>query len=206
MSFFKKIGKSIADFFVNLWNVICNKVKDAKAAIKENPRVILEKTRTITFALIIFVMAFAGIYFILQADQQLKKEMWKVYREIKNMNVVDKETGEKVYEVSQAVILGQSKALCLIIAILLSFGSSIVSAFSETKKENKILVYALKGIALVLAIGFIIFVAKFDTTYLTAKGIKTFEEFKVLAIILGSLGAGLIATNIVSNAVLGIEE
>ena len=206
MSFFKKIGKSIADFFVNLWNGICNKVKDAKAAIKENPRVILEKTRTITFALIIFVMAFAGIYFILKADLELKSRMWKVTSEIKKLSAVNKETGERLYDVNQGTILGLSKSLCLMIAIVLSFGSAIISAFSEIKKSNKALVYTLKGISLVLAVGFVVFVVKFDTIYLTTAGIKEFVGFKPLAIILGSLGAGLIATNIVSNAVLGIEE
>ena len=206
MSFFSKIGKSIADFFVNLWNGICDKYNKAKAAIKKDPKIVLEKTRTITFVLVILVMSIAGIYFILKADQELKSRMWKVSSEIKKLSAKDKDTGERLYDVNQGTILGLSKSLCLMIAILLSFGSAIVSAFSELKKENKVLVYALKGIALVLGVGFVVFVMKFDTIYLTTAGIKEFVAFKPLAIILGCTGVGILVVNIVSNAILGIEE
>ena len=199
MSFFKKVWQSIADFF-------SVKYQKAKAAIKKDPKIVLEKTKTVAFVLIIFVMAIAGIYFILKADQELKSKMWKVTEEFKKLNVKDKETGKTVNNANQAIILGQSKALGLMIAIILSFGSAIVSAFSEVKRSNKILVYALKGIALALAVGFVVFVMKFDTWYLTKAGIKQFAEFKSLAIILGIAGAGLITINIVSNAILGIEE
>ena len=199
MSFFKKVWQSIADFF-------SGKYQKAKAAIKKDPKIVLEKTKTVAFVLIIFVMAIAGIYFILKADQELKSKMWKVTEEFKKLNVKDKETGKTVNNANQAIILGQSKALGLMIAIILSFGSAIVSAFSEIKRSNKILVYALKGIALALAVGFVVFVMKFDTWYLTKAGIKQFAEFKSLAIILGIAGAGLITINIVSNAILGIEE
>lgn len=202
MSFFKKIK----DFFVNLWKTLCTKLNKAKEEIKKNPKVILEKTRTVAFVLIIFVMAIAGIYFILKADQELQSRMWKVTSEIKKLNVKDKETGELVNQANQAIIIGQSKSLCLMIAIILSFGSAIVSAFSEMKKSNKVLVYILKGIALVLAVGFVVFVTKFDAWYLTKAGIKTFADFKPLALVIGYAGVGLIVLNIVSNAVLGIEE
>ena len=206
MSFFKKIGNSIADFFTNLWKNVCAKLQSARKAIKKDPKVILEKTRTVAFVLIIFVMAIAGIYFILKADQELKSRMWKVTKEIKKLNVKDKETGELVNQANQAIILGQSKSLSLMIAIILAFGSSIVSAFSEMKKSNKVLVYILKAIALVLAVGFVVFVMKFDTWYLTNEGIKVFADYKPLALVIGYLGIGLIVVNIVSNAILGIEE
>ena len=92
------------------------------------------------------------------------------------------------------------------VAILLSFGSAIVSAFSETKKSNKVLVYCLKAISLVLAVGFVVYMFKFDTEFLTNRGIKTFAEFKTMSIVLGFAGIAAIITNITSNAILGIEE
>ena len=145
MNFFEKI----ADFFKRKFN-------EAKTAIKEDPKIILEKVRTISFTLIIFVMAIAGIYFILKADQEVTSKMWQVTSEIKKIGEKDAE-GNAV-KVSQAILIGKSKSLALMIAIILSFGSAIVSAFSETKKSNKVLVYILKAIALVLAVGFVIFI------------------------------------------------
>lgn len=193
MNFFRKI----VEFFKR-------KFEEAKIAVKENPRIILEKVRIISFALIIIMMAVAGIYFILKADQELTSKMWQVTEEIKKMGEKDKD-GNPV-PINQAVLIGKSKSFGLMIAILLSFGSAIVSAFSETKRSNKVLVYVLKTIALALAVGFVVYMVSFDTTFLTSRGIKLFAEFKTMSIILGCIGAGLIATNITSNAILGIEE
>lgn len=193
MNFFRKI----VEFFKR-------KFEEAKTAVKENPRIILEKVRIISFALIIIMMAVAGIYFILKADQELTSKMWQVTEEIKKMGEKDK-NGNPV-PINQAVLIGKSKSFGLMIAILLSFGSAIVSAFSETKRSNKVLVYVLKTIALALAVGFVVYMVSFDMTFLTSRGIKLFAEFKTMSIILGCIGIGLIATNITSNAILGIEE
>ena len=51
----------------------------------------------------------------------------------------------------------KNKAVWLLVSVLLSFGSSIVCFFSETVKDKPKLVYLLKGIALALAIGFIVY-------------------------------------------------
>lgn len=202
MDFIKKIASGIGNFFSK---TIPAKFKAAIEAIKKDPKIIVEKTRTITFALIILVMAFAGIMFILRADQELTSKMWKVTEEIKKIGETDRETGEPV-KVSQGVLIGQSKSLALMIAIILSFGAAVLSVFSEHNKSNKPLVFILKGIALVLVAGFIFFVMKFDGWYLTARGIKTFAEFKTMPIIIGGVGAGLIVINIVTNVWLGIED
>ena len=193
MNFFRKT----LDFFKRKFN-------EAKTAIQNDPKVILEKARLISFVSIIFIMAIAGIYFILKADQELTSKMWQVTEEIKKMG--EKDADGNPVPISQAILIGKSKSFGLMIAIIFSFGSAIVSAFSETKKSNLILVYSLKAIALILAIAFVVFMFKFDTEFLTARGIKLFAEFKTMSIILGFIGIAAIATNITSNAILGIEE
>lgn len=193
MNFFKKL----AEFFKR-------KFEEAKTAIKEDPKIILKKIRTISFILIIFVMAIAGVYFILKADLELDKKFWLVTSESKKIG--QKDSNGNPVPVSQAILIGKSISFAMMLAIILSFGSAIVSAFSETKKSNKVLVYILKAIALVLAVGFVIFMFSFDTTFLTSRGIKLFAEFKSMSIVLGFIGIALIATNITSNAILGIEE
>lgn len=193
MNFFRKT----LDFFKRKFN-------EAKTAIKNDPKIILEKVRSISFVLIIFVMAIAGIYFILKADQELTSKMWVVTDEIKKMG--DKDADGNPIPISQAILIGKSKSFGLMIAIILSFASAIVSAFSETKKSNLILVYFLKSLALALAIGFIVYMFRFDVEFLTSRGIKIFAEFKTMSIVLGIIGATAIATNITSNAILGIEE
>ena len=193
MGFFRKL----AEFFKR-------KLEEAKVAIKDDPKVILQKVRIISFIAIVVIMAIAGIYFILKADLELSSKYWQVTAEINKVGTKDK-NGNPII-VSQAVLLGKSKSLGLMIAVFLSFGSAIVSAFSETKKSNLVLVYALKTIALVLAIGFLVFMYKFDVEFLTSRGVKLFAEFKSMAIFLGYVGIALIVTNITSNAILGIEE
>ena len=182
----------------------CEKIEEAKAAIKNDPKIILEKIRIISFILIIVVTAISGIYFILQADLELTSKMWQVTAEINKIGTNDADGNPVI--VSQAILIGKSKALALMVAVLLSFGAAIVSAFSETKKSNLILVYSLKAIALLLMVGFVIFVSNFDIEFLTSKGIKTFADFKSMTIILAYLSLTTIVINIASNAILGIKE
>ena len=211
MSFLKKTGKAIANFFKKIGNFFVN-VWCGWKKIQENNntnvkrRTVIEKVRNIALAAIIVILAVAGIYFILKADLELKRTMWKVTNEIKKLSATDKETGKRLYDVSQGKIMGLSKALGLMIAIILSFGAGIVAAVSEINRSKPWLVYLLKVVALVLAAGFVVFVMKFDTIYLTNAGIKEFAPYKLLPIILGYVGMGAIVVNIVSNALLGIEE
>jgi hypothetical protein len=192
------------EFFRKTLEFFKRKFNEAKTAIQNDPKIILEKVRIISFISIIFIMSIAGIYFILKADQELTSKMWQVTDEIKKMG--DKDANGNPIPISQAVLIGKSKSFGLMIAIILAFSSAIVSAFSESKKSNLILVYSLKAIALILAVGFVVFMFKFDTEFLTARGIKMFAEFKTTSIVLGFIGVAALATNIASNAILGIEE
>ena len=192
------------NFFRKTLEFFKRKFEEAKTAIKNDPKIILEKARVISFVVIIFIMAIAGIYFILKADLELTSKMWQVTEEIKKIGEKDANGNPK--PVSQAILIGKSTSFGMMVAILLSFGSAIVSAFSETKKSNKVLVYCLKAISLVLAVGFVVYMFKFDTEFLTNRGVKIFAEFKTMSIVLGFAGVAAIITNITSNAILGIEE
>ena len=56
----------------------------------------------------------------------------------------------------------KNKATWLMISVLLSFGSSIAFFFSETRRDKPILVFFLKGVGLLLAVGFLIYLFKFE--------------------------------------------
>ncbi len=155
---------------------------------------IVRKVRNISFVAIVLIMAIAGVYFILQVDSLLDSKMWQAYALLKNSDA------------PQGEVVGKSKALGLMIAILLAFGSACASAFSELRKDKPILVYCLKGLALVLAVGFVIFVSGFEANYLVARAATIIATSRVVTIVLASIGIGAIAINIASNAYLGIEE
>ena len=155
---------------------------------------IIEKVRNITFAAIIFIMAIVGVYFILQVDSLLDSNMWQAYSLL------------KLEDVSQLEVVGKSKALCLTIAITLALGSACLSAFSESKKEKLVLVYCLKGLSLALAIGFVVYVHGFESTYLVARAAEVISTSKIVTLVFGYIGISTIIINIASNAYLGIEE
>lgn len=162
----------------------------------------LELVRKISFIAVIFVMAFVGVYFILGVDLALDYDHWI-------MNELNKNKADQFLAVSK------SKSLCLMIAILLTFGSAVLSGLSEIRKDKIWLVYLMKTSAIVLAVLFILFVGFFEGNYLVETFFtdKTWVEYvnkisfiKTLSIVLASIGIAGIATNVVSNVLLGIEE
>lgn len=155
---------------------------------------IIEKVRIVSFAAVILIMALAGVYFILQIDSLLDSNMWQAYALLKDSDA------------PQGEVVGKSKALGLMIAILLAFGSAAAGGFSELRKDKPILVYCLKGLSLVLAIGFVIFVHGFDAAYLVERAAKIIATAKVVSLVFGYIGIGTIIINIASNAYLGVEE
>ena len=161
---------------------------------KENPRDFIKLVSRVSFAAIIFIISIVGVYFILEVDSTLKANMWQVYRLLKDTKT------------PQALVIGKSKSLCLMIAIILAFGCAATSAFSETRKDKPVLVYFLKALALVLAIGFVVFVHMFDGIYLTTRAAKIIAEAKTTTLVFGYLCIVTIIINIASNAYLGIEE
>ena len=163
---------------------------------------VLEIIRNVSFIAIIFVMAFVGIYFILGVDLALDYDHW-IMQEL-NENKAD-----------QFLAVSKSKSLCLMIAVLLTFGSATLCGVSEMRKDKLWLVYSLKTLAIVLAVVFILFVGSFEANYLVttfftdpteAMYVQEVATIKTISIILTWLGMAGIATNIVSNVLLGIEE
>ena len=119
----------------------------------------------------------------------------------------------------------KNKAVWLLVSVLLSFGSSIVCFFSETVKDKPKLVYLLKGIALALAIGFIVYLYLFFQSEIctTIKASHKFAMYvgskrveisrldiknltQVISFVLGYAGVAIQAANIGLNAYLGIKE
>lgn len=161
---------------------------------------VLEMVRNISFMAIIFIMAIAGVYFMISIDLSLEIDHWFV-------STLDKE--------QQLLSMEKSKSLCLMIGIVLTFGSAALSAVSEIRKDKLWLVYSLKALAIVAAVLFIIFVANFEKNYLVdtffttltwVKYVDKVETIKTLSIVLTSLGIAGVVTNAVSNVLLGIEE
>ena len=74
----------------------------------------------------------------------------------------------------------KNNAQWLMISALIGFGASIIGLLSEIKKENKILIYSLKGVSLLLSIGFIVFLYKFmgSTIYTSVTPEAIFGMFK----------------------------
>ena len=155
---------------------------------------IIGKVRNISFIAAIFVIAIVGVYFILQVDSLLTSNMWQAHALLKDTNA------------DQGLVVSKSKALGLMIAILLAFGSAVAVGLSEIRKDKPILVYCLKGLSLALAIGFVIFVHNFEANYLLERAIEVIATSKIVSLIFGYIGIGVIAINIASNAYLGIEE
>ena len=138
---------------------------------------VIGKIRSISFIAIIFIMAFVGIYFISRIDSLIESRAWLVYDLLKDPDA------------SQVEAVGKSKALCLMIVILLSFGSA-----------------CLKGLAIVLAVVLIVFISGFETTYLAERVHSLVSTTKVVSLAFTYIGIGTIVINIASNAYLGIEE
>ena len=155
---------------------------------------IIGKIRNISFIAIIFIMAFVGVYFILQVDSLVDSRSWLVYDLLTDPDA------------SQLEVVGKSKALGLMIVILLAFGSACAAAFSETRKDLPILVYCLKGLAIVLAVGLILFISGFETIYLVERSYILISTTKIVALVFTYIGIGTILINIASNAYLVIEE
>ena len=120
-------------------------------------------------------------------------------------------------------LFATNTAVWLMIGAILGFGAAFVSMLSEINKENKILVYSLKGGALLLMVGFVVFLAFFaNSTVVTSldetdKYISMFSKngiscvnainvTMVITYVITSLGIATQIFNITSNAVLGIEE
>ena len=171
---------------------------------------VLEMVRNISFAVIILIMALAGIYFFVGVDLTLVPDRW-----IANVISTSAEKDKLDYAQYVAISVGKSKSLCFIIAILLTFGSATLSAVSEIKKSKLWLVYLLKGLAVVTAILFVVFAANFGPTYLTEKFFTTpayagevakIQTIQVISVVITSLGITGLLANIVSNVLLGIEE
>ena len=149
---------------------------------------------------VIFIMAIVGIYFMLSIDLSLEIDHWFV-------STLDKD--------QQLLSMEKSKSLCLMIGIVLTFGSAALSAVSEIRKDKPWLVYLLKGLAVAAAVLFIVFVANFEKNYLVdtfftdltwVKYVGKVVTIKTLSTVFASLGIATIVVNAVSNVLLGIEE
>lgn len=163
---------------------------------------VLETIRNVTFIASILILALAGIYFILGVDLALDYDHW-IMQEL-NENKAD-----------QFLAVSKSKSLCLMIVVLLSFGSAALAGISELRKDKVWLVYLLKVLAIAIPVLFILFVGSFEETYL----VKTFftdlteveyvqkvATIKTITYVLTGLGMASVFTNVVSNVLLGIEE
>lgn len=129
-------------------------------------------------------------------------------------------------------LFAKNNAQWLMISALLGFGAGTASLFSEIDKENKILIYILKGVALALMIGFVIYLYKFmsSSIYTSVKPEQIFGMLRhnvapqqydyrikinclkglkftmVLTFICTYIGIVAQVYNITSNAIQGIEE
>lgn len=164
---------------------------------------ILEAIRNISFIAIILVMGFVGIYFLTGVDLSLQSKHWLALK-------MDIET------TPQLEVVSKSKSLCLFISILLTFGSAIVAGFSEIRKDKPVLVYILKGVSVVLIALFLVYIGTFEANFLIpefvnrapiyAEAAGKIDAVKTISTILSCVGLGLLAINITTNAILGIEE
>lgn len=115
---------------------------------------------------------------------------------------------------------------------LLGFGAGILALLSEVKKEDKILVFSLKGGAIFLMVGFVVFLAMFERSdvvtsldetdrflslfiknllnkpdgYTGIECLKAIKLSMVFTYVLTGIGMAIQVFNITSNAILGIEE
>ena len=161
---------------------------------------VLAMVRNISFMAVIFIMAIVGVYFMISIDLSLEIDQWFV-------STLDKD--------QQLLSMEKSKSLCLMIAVLLTFGSAALSAASEVRKDKLWLVYLMKGLAIACAIVFIIFVCNFETNYLVdtfftdktwVSYVTKLNSIKTISIIFTCLGMTGILANIASNVLLGVEE
>ena len=120
----------------------------------------------------------------------------------------------------------------LIGGALLGFGAGILSMLSEIKKENKVLIYILKGSSIALMFGFVVYLSLFEKSsvitsldetdrflslfikklfnrpddYTGIECLKAIKVSMVFTYVLSFIGIAIQTFNITSNAILGIEE
>ena len=109
-----------------------------------------------------------------------------------------------IYVLLSDVYLGNT-AGWLFISILLSFGSGICFVLGETFKEKRWLTFVLKGVAIALAIGFIVFLYMFKASdfcnSLMVQKHKIRDITIILTLILSYLAVIVQTANIVLNAI-----
>lgn len=168
--------------------------------------------------------------------EKIKKVRWKrVFTKARNISLV---LGGVFIMVACVIyifatdLFATNTASWLIVGAIIGFGAGAVSLLSELNKENKILTFSLKGVALLLMIGFVVFLAIFQKSSIITSldetdkflsliivklfnkqdGYTGFECLKainvsmVITYVLSSIGIAIQVFNITSNAILGIEE
>lgn len=128
-------------------------------------------------------------------------------------------------------LFAKNNSQWLMISALIGFSAGAAALLSEINKENKILIYVLKGISLVLMVGFVIYLYKFmdSSIYASIKPENVFGMFRynkngekgyriainclkgmdftmVVTFICTYLSIAAQVFNITSNAIQGIEE
>ena len=129
-------------------------------------------------------------------------------------------------------LFATNNSIWLLCGSLLGFGAGILAMLSELNKENKILTYSLKGVAMALMIGFVVFLTFFEKSpivtgldetdkflsliivklfnkqdgYTGFECLKAINVSMVITYVLSSIGIAIQVFNITSNAILGIEE
>lgn len=129
-------------------------------------------------------------------------------------------------------LFAKNNAQWLMISALLGFSAGALSLLSEIKKENKILIYTLKGLSLALMIGFVVYLFMFKDSSIyasikpenifgmlrhnVAEGkydfrikincLKAMNFTMVVSFVCTYVGIAAQIYNITSNAVQGIEE
>jgi hypothetical protein len=192
VEFFKSVGKKCSEFA----KLVVKRITDFVKEVKKDPKVALVLLRNLTLLAGVLLVAFVGVYFILQTDLALKNSNWQVYKMLKKEDA------------NQLEVVSKGKSFALTISILLSFGGAVLLGLSETLRHKPVVVYIMKGLALVLCVLFIIYISGFDTNYLTKAGIKVFvkEAIELKTLILAYIGAAVVAINIACNAILGVKE
>ena len=129
-------------------------------------------------------------------------------------------------------LFATNNSIWLLCGSLLGFGAGIIGLVSEINKENKALTFSLKGVSLVLMIGFVVFLTFFEKSpvvtsldetkkfysliiknlfnkpndYQGFECLKAIKASMVVTYIFAYLGLSIQAINITSNALIGIEE
>lgn len=192
VEFFKSVGKKCSD----LAKLVVKKTIDFVNAVKKDPKVVLVLLRNITLIAGVLLVAYVGVYFILQTDLELKNSNWLVYKMLKKKDA------------NQLEVISKGKSFALTIVALLSFGGATLLGFSETQRHKPVVLYIMKGLALVLCVLFVVYISGFDTNYLTKAGVKVFVKKGIEAktLVYAYVGSAILAINIACNAILGVKE